>query len=260
MSVPQSLICLPASGRCATHFHQLCRPPTLISPSSCHCLSPLRLLPPPLPPPPPRPSCLVRQQQPTVCPSLPAPASTSQPGKSPLLVFSHGSTQVDTFVPSSQCLQRTLYSLESAERLQHQVLLEPSSYFLLYHPVLPGGRTTRRPQRVYQQQQWPHMPGRCGIELPGPFLDQFQLSHAGEAVARAQRRRSSSGGGSSSLGRPPVRHQSSHATQSHYLGNSDLGVKGLEVRVTAPHDVLADGARRRRFPLQHQAPTAVRRG
>ena len=61
--------------------------------------------PPPSPSPPPPPSAADASS--AVHPQSAAPVAT---GCVPLLVFSHGSTSVDTYIPSTRMLQRTLYS------------------------------------------------------------------------------------------------------------------------------------------------------
>ena len=238
---------------------------TTSSTSSCPCHSP-HIVPPPATAPPtfitlpsanPHQSVILPLPQPSPPPTTtasssssstpgpassdPAAASTSSPSKSPLLVFSHGSTQVDTFVPSTQSLQRTLYSWSQL-----------SDYTTKYCWNLPAtsSSTTQSSQaagqpvghnvsinnsngRICQGEEVASCPGHPWVNFSYHMqVKQWQERKDDAAAAATQQ---------------PVTTTHSAPT-SHHI--SDMGVKCLEVRVAAPGDILVEGVRRHHH--QHQ--------
>ena len=241
-----------SSSSCPCHSSNLLPPPATAPPTfiSLPSANPQQsvILPLPQPSPPPATAAASPFSPPPSVSSAsdPAAASSSSPtsasGKSPLLVFSHGSTQVDTFVPSSSCLQRTLYSWSQ--------LSDYSTKYCWNLPLASSSSTQSTPAagqplgqnvcinsnngRICQGEEVGSCPGHPWVNFSYHMqVKQWQERKEDAAAAALAQQQLN-----------PAASTVPTAAAGYHM--SDMGVKGLEVRVAAPSDILVEGVRRHR--------------
>ena len=251
-SAPHHTTTTSSTSSCACHNPHILppaatAPPTFITLPSANPHQSV-ILPLPQPSPPPTAAAAAASSSSPAAPTTASPAaSASLPSKSPLLVFSHGSTQVDTFVPSSACLQRTLYSWSQLSdyttkycwNLPAASSSTTQSSAAAGQPVGHNVSINNSNGRICQGDEVSSCPGHPWVNFSYHMQVkqwQEQKDNATAAAATSHHQQ---------------QQHSVPATVGQHM--TDMGVKGLEVRVAAPSDILVEGVRRRRSHEQAQS-------
>ena len=243
-----------SSSSCPCHDPKLLplsasAPPTFISLPSANPQQSIIL---PLPQPSPPPASTASSAHPPSGQSADVQSApyASASVKSPLLVFSHGSTQVDTFVPSSACLQRTLYSWSQ--------LSDYSTKYCWCLPLTSSSSTHSTPvtgQPLGQNVSIANNNGRIcqGEDVSGcPGHPWVNFSYHMQ-VKQWQETKDDAAAAALAAAAAAQSQQSNRAPAAAARQDlSDMGVKGLEVRVLPPSDILIEGVRRQRHQRAQQ--------